>query len=792
MKRFLKTVRIVFIIFLLFSTGCWLYLRTLHPVYKGVLNLENISEDVIVYFDAYGVPHINAKNQQDAYTALGYVHAQDRLWQMELIRRIAPGRLSEILGDQLVETDAFFAGLGLAKDADEAISKLDVNSQSYQLTMAYLDGVNQFVDQGATPVEFLILGINKTKFTINDVYHVFGYMSFSFAMAQITDPLLQEIKENLGGEYLNELGIDTNQSTPLSENEKRPIEEAVFASAMQKLYKQLPVALFTGSNAWIIGPEKTKNGKVIFANDPHIGFSQPSIWYQSHLKTPDYEMYGYNLALTPFPLLGHNRDYAYGLTMIENDDVDFYYEKNNPNNPNEYKTPEGFVRYRIVKKTLKIKDHPDTTFILKSSRHGPIVNNLTKGINDQRAISMQWTYKKMENKILDAGYGMSHATSVTDFVAAAEFLHAPGLNLMYGDAQNNIARVGAGKFYRYRDALNTKLFLDGASGEDEIVAYLDFKENPSEINPKSHYVYSANNQQDTIAGILYPGYYLPEDRARRIEELLSSKNDWTQEDVEKMIFDVISPTAPEIIANLVASLRVDDFTANQLRGLKILKDWDGNYQKKAIAPVIYNRFLYEFLKRTFSDELGESFSEFMKTHLMKRIIADQAEKSVSVWFDDLSTQLVETKFEIVQQSFKHAILFLESQLGDDVSSWHWDRVISLEHEHALAAGGELFRSLFNVGPFVVDGGNEVINNQIFTLNETGIYKVKVGPSTRRIIDFSDVESAVGILPTGQSGNIFSKHYRDQAQRYVNGKFIKMLLNSEVIEGSENVLVFRKS
>ena len=791
MKGFLKIIKIVFLVCVLVFVAAWLYSRTLYPTYEGELSLENLSENVTVHFDENGVPHINAETQKDAYTALGYVHAQDRLWQMELIRRIAPGRLSEIFGDKLVETDVFFAGLGLVEDANESIAKIDINSEAYKLTIAYLDGVNQFVEEGATPIEYNLIGLEKTKFTVNDVYNVFGYMSFSFAIAQKTDPLLQEIKEKLGDNYLAELEIPVYSNTALLKSEKNPIVKASFAKAMTAMYEQLPISPFIGSNSWVIAADKTKNGKVIFANDPHIGFSQPSVWYQSHIKTPDYEMYGYSLALTPFPLLGHNRDYAYGLTMFENDDVDFYIEKNNPENLNEYETPTGFSTYKTVQKTIKIKDAPDTTFTVKISRHGPIMNNLLKQIDDERPIAMQWIYKKTDNQILDVGYQISHAKSLHDFKEGAKLLHAPGLNMMYGDAKDNIAWIASGKLYKYRDLINTKLYLDGASGKDEILSYIDFEDNPQSINPASNYVYSSNNQPDTIAGVLYPGYYLPEDRGQRIEQLLEVKNDWTQEDVQQMIFDVTSPVVPQVIANLVASLKTENFTKNEQEALKNLKDWNGEYKKEDTAPTIYNRFLYEFLEGTFKDELGESFPMFMQTPLMKKMIAVQAKKAVSVWFDDVTTEPKETKSDIVQRSFINAISFLENQLGDTVSLWSWSKVISVEHGHALAAGGETLRKIFNVGPFSMDGGNEVINNQLFTLNETGIYKVKAGPSTRRVIDFSNIENSVSILPTGQSGNVFSKHYKDQAQKYVNGEFVKTMLNKDEIERSKNVLIFKK-
>ena len=217
-----------------------------------------------MYFDDYGVPHINAQNQEDAYRALGYVHAQDRLWQMELIRRVAPGRLSEIFGEKLIEADAFFKGLGIEENAIVSIAKLDKNSAPYRLTQAYLDGINQFIENGPTPVEFLLLGIKKEKYTLEDVYHAKGYMAFSFAHAHKADPLLTEIGEKLGVEYLKEMDIPIYQHTATIKTEKNPVIRAEVVKAMDRIFNQLPISPFIGSNFCVIGPEKTKNGKVCF------------------------------------------------------------------------------------------------------------------------------------------------------------------------------------------------------------------------------------------------------------------------------------------------------------------------------------------------------------------------------------------------------------------------------------------------------------------------------------------------------------------------------------------------
>ena len=790
MKFLIKLLKVIAVLLILIVVGTWLYSKTYHPNYKGELEINYLSDEVTIYFDEIGVPHINAKNQKDAYIALGYVHAQDRLWQMELIRRIAPGRLSEIFGKDLLETDVFFAGLGIEEASEKSIAKLDTSSEAYLMSMAYLEGVNQYVNEGKMPLEFDLVGIKKEKYTLKDIYNVFGYMSFSFAVAHKTDPLLTEIKEKLGAPYFNELMSAFDKNLTINKTEIQPIK-AEMSKAVSKIMDNLPVSAFIGSNSWVIAPEKTRNGKVLFANDPHIGFAQPSVWYQNHIKTPDYEIYGYNIALMPFPLLGHNRDYAYGLTMLANDDLNFYIEKNNPDNANQYKTIDGFKDYEIRTKTIKIKDEKDTTFQVKVSKHGPIMNGLNRNISDDRPIAMNWMYTYLENEMLNVAHGISHAKSLENFRASVAKIHAPGLNVMYGDAKDNIAWFAAAKLYQLRDSVSSKTYLDGASGKDEILEILPFEENPQAINPSRNYVYSANHQPDSVRGKLYPGYYQPEDRSKRIVELLEAKNDFTKEDVAKMIYDVKSSNVSQIANDLLAIVNDSDFSVSQKKAISILKNWDGTYSKTAVGATIYNRFLYEFLVNTFKDELGDGFELFINSQLQDQVLPNQISRENSVWWDNISSKnKIETRVEIVTISFKNAFSFLENQLGANVEDWLWKRVISLEHEHAIGKAGGVLRKFFNVGPFETIGGNEVINNQIFKLDSTGVYKITAGPSTRRVIDFSDIENSLSILPTGQSGRVFSPYYKDQAQKFVDGEFVKMSLNLKEIEKSKNILVLK--
>lgn len=766
---------------LLLIIGVWIYSFYASPSYEGQLELKELENPVDVYFDDNGIPHIYAESQYDAYQTLGYVHAQDRLWQMELIRRIAPGRLSELFGEKLLKVDRFFKGLGIEDATEKALQKLDTTSKAYKLTQSYLKGVNEFIENGKTPLEFHMLGVEKEPYTIRDVYHVFGYMAFSFAVAHKTDPLLNEVKEKLGAAYLEELLEATESNVTAIKNAPVQNVKGSMITEVQQVLETLPIPTFIGSNSWVVGPNKTVNKKVIFANDPHIGYAQPAVWYQSHIVTPDYEMYGFNLALTPFPLLGHNRNYAYGLTMFENDDVDFFYEEDHPSDSTKYATENGYQKYQIATRKIKVKGAEDVVFEQRISRHGPLMNEVLEGLNTTRPVAMQWIYTKEENQLLDVAYELSHAKSLEGFKRGAAKLHAPGLNMMYGDASDNIAWFAAGKLYKYRDSIETKVFLEGKTGKDEIVSYLNFDSNPQAVNPPWNYVYSANNQPDSIAGMLYPGYYLPEDRAKRIVHLLESKSDITQEDMETMITDIRSTTAPEISNYLITSTERDHLSPSALKALELLQSWDGKFEMEAVGPVIYNRWWYEFVSGTFKDELGPVFKVFVNTPLEEKVMAQQVRRVNSVWWDDIKTPEKETKRAIVTAAFNRTVSFLKTQLGENVEDWKWKRVMSVEHEHAIGKAGGFLRSLFNVGPFVSRGGDQVINNHIYKIDSTGYYKVHAGPSTRRIIDFSNIEGAKAIIPTGQSGNLFSPYYGNQAEKYVNGKFVPMLINEAKIK-----------
>ena len=419
------------------------------------------------------------------------------------------------------------------------------------------------------------------------------------------------------------------------------------------------------------------------------------------------------------------------------------------------------------------------------------MNDLLDRLDKKSPIAMLWTYTQQPIQILDAVYGLSHAKNKEEFRKATELVAAPGLNVMYGDAKGNVAWWATGKLYKHNKGVNTHLILDGSTGKEDIVEYLDFSKNPSAENPKWGYVYSANNQPEAIDGYLYPGYYLPEDRAKRISGLMDAKSNWDKEAISKMIYDNTSDVAVETVKNLISNIDLNTISAEEKEAVNVLKSWKGTTNLEDVAPTIYNKWVYLYLKNTFEDEMGEdNFNLFLGISIGKQVIANQIKNENSVWWDNVKTKNVkETRKDIVAKSFHETVTALQKQLGNTVADWKWEKVHTVEHEHPLGKVAAL-RGLFNVGPFGSPGSNEVINNLFFGLTNEGKYYVKGGPSTRRIVDFSDIENSWSILPTGQSGNPFSKHYSDQAEMYNEGKFRKMKLNKDEIIKTSTKLVLK--
>lgn len=793
MKKLLFALIILFFVII---AGYQIVKYQFGPTYLGEIDMAGLSNETEVYFDDFGVPHIYAKNAKDAYMALGYVHAQDRLFQMEMTRRVGTGTLAELLGEDLVEVDKFFRTLGLPKHAEWSTEEWNKagNSEWKTATEAYVRGVNHFIQNGKLPIEYTLLGSKPREFTVNDIHAITGYMSFTFAMAMKTDPLVTHMARKLGPEYMGVLSVHTlpeHHVIPNNYPERDEYSgEMLVNDKLSALLEKLPVPLLEGSNGWVISGSRTASGEVLFCNDTHIGFSQPSVWYESHIEYPGFSYYGNYISGIPFGFVGHNSHHAIGLTMFENDDQDFYEEKLNPNNPNETIYGDEFRPLKIRTESINVKGNKPVTIEIKESVHGPIMNEVIPEIDKltDNPVASWWVYTLEPTRALEATFKMARAKSLQETENAVRLIHAPGLNVMYGDKDGNIAWWAAAKLPLRPDHINSKIFSDGSNPADDITQWIPFEENPMSINPSSGFVASANNQPDTLSnGIFYPGYYYPGERWNRIAKTVTSRNDWTKDNIKSLQLESINEVQPVNVKSMLAASDRSTFDGLE-SALSALETWEGYHDLDAISPTIYYKWLYHTIHGMMADELGEeTFNNFIRSFMYIRSASKLIQSEDSPWWDNVNTPQKETREEIIQAALETTLSELKSQLGNNPEKWQWEKVVILEHPHPLGAKKPLDK-IFNVKAPPVAANEESVNKMAFTINPDGIYKVNSGPALRVIIDFSNVSAGESILPTGQSGNLFSPHYSDQADMYAHGVYRPMLMEETVIKEKRKLVM----
>ncbi|MFM2285716.1 MAG: hypothetical protein RLZZ543_1213, partial [Bacteroidota bacterium] len=600
-----KIIIAIVLVLVLTVTACWLWLSSLKPDYDGEVGLKGLHEQVDVYYDDFGVPHIYAKNEEDAYFALGYVVAQDRLFQIEMIRRLAGGRLSELLGNSLVKTDRFFRTLGLNRHAKWSAEEFRKRAPKaiQQSTDAYIAGVNQYMEQGSTPIEFRILGIEKEAFKLEDVFLITGYMAFGFAEGFRIDPMVEGLSRKVSADLMKDIELGWPEGSITIPVHPRVMNNAEQLSMnIDQILENYPVAPWIGSNSWVLAPKKTKNGKTLLCNDTHMGYAQPAVWYEAHLEYPGFHFYGNHLAGFPFALTGHSDFCGNGLTMFENDDVDFFIEQREGNNVqfNGAQTPLKFFT-----EVIHIKDSSDVSLQIAESNHGPLIEQVVENLPDyQQAVSVWWSYLKFPARSLEAVYEINHAKSMDEFRNGVTKIDAPGLNVMYGDKDGHIGWWAAAKLVQRRNGLQSKRFLDGASGKDEPLGWFDFSQNPQSEDPESGYVYSANNQPDSTSAGFYPGYYVPENRARKIVTSLDAKNGWDVDMMRKLMTDASSDVYPATAKELLRILETIEPDAVRSEEANRLTSWEGGHGLESSGVLIYYRWVYNILHRIMYQKIG--------------------------------------------------------------------------------------------------------------------------------------------------------------------------------------------
>jgi penicillin amidase len=786
MKR-VFTVLALLIVVLLGAAGWYVYSK--QPTRQGQMELRNLQGSVTVRYDERGVPHIRAENETDLYRALGYVHAQDRLFQMEAMRRLARGELAEVLGPKLLDTDKLFRSLRIRERAASYVASLDKQSPAWKALQAYLDGINQYQDTHAAPVEFDVLGIPKRPFTAEDSISVAGYMAYSFAAAFRTEPLLTYVRDQLGPEFLNVFDLDWQPKGVLAKGRANPVPALTAGdwkdlNALARVSEQALIdnglPQFEGSNAWVISGNRSQSGKPLLAGDPHIRFSVPSVWYEAQLSAPGFELYGHHQALVPFAFLGHNLDFGWSLTMFQNDDLDLIAEKVNPDNANQVWYRGQWTDMVTTEQQINVKGQAPVTLTLRQSPHGPIINDALGTAAGKTPIAMWWAFLETPNPILEGFYQLNRADTLAKARAAAAKVQAPGLNIVYANAKGDIAWWASALLPKRPAGVKPEFILDGSSNQPDKDGFYPFSANPQEENPARGYIVSANFQPLSPTGMEIPGYYNLADRGQQLNRQLSDKSvKWSNEANQKLQLGTTTGYGPRLLAPLLPVLREVVKDPAELKLVEQLAQWQGDYPLDSVSATLFNQFLYDLADAAMRDELGNDlFETLLSTRVIDSALPRLAANADSPWWDNRSTPNKETRADTVKAAWQASIKHLKLTLGEDASSWKWGTAHTLTHGHPLGQQKPLDK-IFNVGPFAAPGSHEVPNNLSAKIGPAP-WPVTYGPSTRRLIDFADPAHSLTINPVGQSGVPFDSHYDDQAEEYVEGMYVQAHFSDEEV------------
>jgi penicillin amidase len=798
------------------------------PQVDGEIQLDGLNGPVDIYRDAMGIPHIYASTQHDLFFAQGYVHAQDRFWQMDFWRHIGAGRVAEMFNSQ-VDTDLFLRTLGWTEIAEQEYKGLTPEFKA--MVDSYTDGVNAYLkDHGkeALSLEYAVLGLLNADYVIEPwepshtltwgkmlAYDLRGNMDDEIKRAILLKNLSPEQVDELFPAYPDDHPVIVNtigEGTSASVNPARMAAE-IPDQTLAALYHNVtlldelmgPFDEGIGSNSWVIGGSLTKTGMPLLANDPHLAIQMPSIWYQIGLhcqpknKDCPYDVTGFSMAGVPAVIIGHNDRIAWGFTNLGPDVMDLYIEKINPENPNQYEVNGEWVDFEIRKEIIKVAGGDPIELDVRISRHGPIISevfgvlkneldpddkefipfkdNVGIELPEHYAIALKWTAFTVSSSFV-APWTVNTAENFEQFRDGARLAKVPSQNLVYADVDGNIGYQAPGDIPIRANGDGT-IPVPGWTDDYEWTGYIPFDELPYAYNPVEGYIVTANNQVEPRE---YP-YLISKDydlgyRANRIVEMIENapgKIDIAY--MQKMQGDDYDGGAPYILPYLL-EMKFDD--SDLTDGLATLKNWDYQASADSTPAAIYEAFWKNLLAETFNDDLPKRYfpnGNALWFEVVRTIVKD----SNSFWWDDKTTEdVVETRDDIFARSYEKAIAELEDTLGKDQSKWTWGDLHTSTFENGTLGKSGIFliEDLFNRGPFPTSGGSGIVNATGWRASQG--YAVTNVPSMRMIVDLSNLNNSLTTHTTGQSGHAYHPHYIDMAELWTGIKYYPMWWDLESI------------
>ena len=790
--------------------------RRSFPQTDGKIQLSGLDGPVDVTRDNMGIPHIYAASLHDLFMAQGYVHAQDRFWQMDFWRHIGSGRLSEMFGEAQVETDTFLRTLGWRQVAEQELATFD--PESVAILDAYAEGVNAYLadHQGtAISLEYGILKIltpaykpepwtpvNTLTWAKAMAWDLGGNMDSEVERAILLKTLTPEQVAELFPAYPADHPViipEMGQAATIP-SDGRSLPDLDWAS-VQRRFSALdallgPSGAGIGSNSWAVSGSLTATGMPLLANDPHLTIQMPSIWYQIGLHCRPvsaacpFEVAGFSFAGVPGVVIGHNQNIAWGFTNTGPDVMDLYIEKINPDNANQYEYNGQWVDMTLRTETIAVGGGKPVSLTVRSTRHGPIISDTygkladftTKAgvtLPENYAISLRWTALE-PSTIFQAIWGFNKAANWDDFRQAASKFTTPAQNLLYADVQGNIGYQMPGNIPIRKNG-DGRLPVPGWTDEYEWTGTIPFEKLPTVFNPSKGYIVTANN---AVVGADYP-YLISTDwdygfRANRIVNMIeNAPGPIDIATIQKMQGDSYDANAATLVP-VLAKLAFQPGTPNQAVALDLLKNWDTQARMDSAPAAVFEIFWKNLLDDTFNDDLPKDYwpeggSRWIE--VMRNIV----KQPDSFWWDDKSTtDKVERRDDILVRAFTEAVAEIEQLQGKDSAKWNWGdlHTATFVNQTLGKSGIAPIEALFNRGPFRVNGGDAIVNATGW--NATLGYSVDWLPSMRMIVDLGNLSNSVTVHTTGESGHAYHPHYIDMADLWRNIQYYPMVWDEQAI------------
>lgn len=777
----------------------WLMRRPL-PKIHGTLRLADLHESVEIVTDRYSVPHIYAHNEDDLYFAQGYVHAQYRLWQMELNRRLGAGRLSEIFGELSLEVDRFARRLGLHRAAAAATRTLSPHSE--RILNAYTRGVNAFIHSHRhnLPLEFTLLRFTPAPWQPADTLQWSKMMGWSLGGNWETEIVRARLIAKLGPERAAKLEAGYDPAHPLI------VPPGVaYAGANLDLLEQYSAlkqlsgfGLLGASNNWVVDGTMTTTGAPLLCNDPHLGQTAPSIWFECHLVAGDHDVAGVSFPGIPGIVIGHNRSVAWGVTNAVSDVEDLYIEKFNPQNPHQYEFMGRWEEAQVYREEIRVKGRQEPVIEeVRVTRHGPILTTIKGSTGSQNGdqseelpLALRWTGLE-QHQIVDAIEKMALATNIDEFRSALRHWDVPPQNFVFADTQGNIGYLMAGAI-PIRARGQALLPSPGWSGEYEWTGMIPFEELPQITNPPQHFIVTANNR---VIDDAYPHYitheWLNGYRAQRISDLLLAKGKLSLSDMAAIQADEYSLPAGAVVPHI---LSIAPRTQVARKAQEVLRTWNHVLARDSAGAALYTTFLRKLEHLVFGTLLGDD-EDLLKGYLGvgttllatangytsrdKPLIIRLLSQQDDSWFrDSVLPNGPRTWSSALLSAFESALDELQEKLGDDPTRWRYGKIHKMTYAHPLGLIKPL-NKIFNRGPYPVGGDIDTVNMGAVSPNEPET--VITVPSFRLIANLADLAASLSMHAPGQSGHPGSKHYDDFIQPWRNVEHHPMLFDHELID-----------